>query len=345
MQLTIKDLKQNSKIIEVSHSDSIQHVMNKVKGVFQYETDCNVKLVYCGQILDKDKYVSDFIKDYTTDRFVVCIKSNPPVQPTSNTQSSQNTQTSQTSQNTQTSQTSQNTQTSQTSQNTQNSQTSQTSQNTQNSQTSQTTYTEEQVRAVLMVFSQFIRVTPDVFYIFCVKPNEFQQFILGQTFTEVMRSLLGSSSQVASAINTQQHINIPIPVLRNTNSSSANQVANSFQNLMNNSSMNNSLINTNPDVVTQTDLQNDYNDQDDQDDQDYYDDQNGNDVISLSNEDLNIFNNFIETFSPANMTAQDNTNIDELVSLGFSKELCEQAYVMSNKDKSVAASLLLDMNI
>ncbi len=266
MKLTLKDLKQNTHTVEnLELTDTVQSLAEKAKQAFNFPD--GVKLIYSGKIMEHDKLLVDYFKDNSTNSFVVCMPekpkpavSNTPVvnTPVTNTPVT----------------------------------------NTPVVNTPVpvvNTYTDEQIRAFLLVFTQFMRMNPDVFHIFCTNPNQFQSFILGNTFmTTILRPILQTSTQVVNAIQTGQDIHIPIPVVSN--------------------------ITTNTNTNTSSEEESEESEE-----------------IETVPENQNLFTTQNE------FSAEDNMNIQELVMLGFPENVATQAYLMSGKNKAVAASLLFDI--
>ena len=287
MKLTLKDLKQSVKTIDgLELDDTIETLMEKAKEMYGYPV--GVKLIYCGNILDKQKNLSDYFKDDNTNSFIVCM----PEKTKSNSTQAQPTQ-AQPSQ-------AQPTQAQPTqAQPTQ-------AQPIQTPDPANVTYNEEQIRAFLIVFTQFMRISPDVFHTYCTSTGSFQNFILSNTFIPtIMRPMLQTSSQVMNAIQTGQNINIPIPIVANTNFNNVTNINNTIQN--------------------ETEIFDEY-------------------VEDVENVE-NVANNlFAQPSTPANsLNAQDHENIQELTTLGFSVNIVTQAYLMSGKNKEITASLLFEL--
>jgi len=63
---------------------------------------------------------------------------------------------------------------------------------------------------------QFVRSSPDVFYIFCTNQRAFQELLLSDMFANmVITPMLDASTQIVNAINTNNDISIPLPLLTN----------------------------------------------------------------------------------------------------------------------------------
>jgi hypothetical protein len=261
MKLTLKDLKQNTHTVEnLELTDTVQSLAEKAKQAFNFPD--GVKLIYSGKIMEHDKLLADYFKDNSTNSFVVCMPEKP--KPAASNTPVTNTLVT----------------------------------NTPVTNTPvpvENTYTDEQIRAFLLVFTQFMRMNPDVFHIFCTNPNQFQSFILGNTFmTTILRPILQTSTQVVNAIQTGQDIHIPIPVVSN--------------------------ITTNTNTNTSSEEESEESEE-----------------IETVPENQNLFTTQNE------FSAEDNMNIQELVMLGFPENVATQAYLMSGKNKAVAASLLFDI--
>jgi hypothetical protein len=222
MKLTLKDLKQSVKTIDgLELDDTIETLMEKAKEMYGYPF--GVKLIYCGNILDKQKNLSDYFKDDNTNSFIVCM----PEKTKSNSTQAQPTQAQPTqAQPTQ----AQPTQAQPTQAQPIQAQPTQ-AQPIQTPDPANVTYNEEQIRAFLIVFTQFMRISPDVFHTYCTSTGSFQNFILSNTFIPtIMRPMLQTSSQVMNAIQTGQNINIPIPIVANTNFNNVTNINNTIQN-------------------------------------------------------------------------------------------------------------------
>ena len=80
-----------------------------------------------------------------------------------------------------------------------------------------TTYTLEQVQAILMVFTRFIKASPDIFYMFSTNDAQFQQFMMSPIFMSgVLQPIASTSSDIMNAIHNGTDINVPIPIFGHT---------------------------------------------------------------------------------------------------------------------------------
>ena len=83
-----------------------------------------------------------------------------------------------------------------------------------------TTYTLEQIRAMMLVLTSFIKATPDIFYMFSTNDAQFQQFMLSPIFmSRILQTLASTSNQIVSVVhnNTDINVPVPIPIFSNTN--------------------------------------------------------------------------------------------------------------------------------
>lgn len=303
MKLTVKDLKQNSHEIDnIEISDTIESLCVKVKELYGY-TD-GVRLIYCGRVLDKNKNISDYFNENSTG-FIVCMPEKKPNQPVSQPTSQPTSQSFNAPIHAQTyvpiQQTPMLTQ-----------QTQVPTQQIQNNNL----YTREQVRALIVIFTQFIQTSPDVFHIYCTNQREFQNFLLSNDFmTTILNPMLASASQVVDAINNHQNIDIQIPVVANLNNRNNNR--------QNNNSNSNNSNNSYTEIINNLE-------------------QNSDQEPEADMEENMIDNNTSQTTNLTNLNETDNNNIDELMQLGFTKEIATRAYLMSGKNKEIAASVLFE---
>ena len=279
MKITVKDLKQNSFTFEnLDINDSISCFAEKVKKEFNY---CDgVKLIYCGKILDHTKFLYDYFKE-TNLSHVVCL-------PEKNKKESDNTNLNETQSvphvNTPT-----NTPTN-------------TPINTQ-ANTPTNTYSVDELRAILLVFTKFIKVSPELFYMFCTNDMNFQSFIMSQNFSsQVLLPLIDTSTKVLTSIRNGVNVSIEIPIYgyhRNQSAQSAQsaQPAQSTQSAQ-------------PAQSAQS--------------------AQSTQSTQLEENEKNVF------------SEQDLQNIQELCELGFEQEHVIKAYILANFNKEMAAAILYD---
>ena len=78
------------------------------------------------------------------------------------------------------------------------------------------TYTIDQIRAFLIVFTRFIKMSPEVYHMFSTNDAAFQSFLMSQTFmNEMLNPILQSSSEIVSALQIGNDIAITVPIFSN----------------------------------------------------------------------------------------------------------------------------------
>ena len=300
MQLTVKDLKQNSHVFTDIESDqTVANFAEEVKKVFNY-TD-SVRLIYCGKILEHNKLLSEYFKEVNTG-FIVCMpektKTETPQKSTqmqSQPQPQQNTTITSPRLNT-----NPNLPRLQTSAHA-------TANTTQNASSNNGTYTTDQIRAILLVFTRFIKVSPELFYLFSTNDAAFQSFILSPTFTnQVLQPLLESSSNVTTALQNGTDVAVEIPIYGTPNNTHVN---NTNTNINTTNVTNNETTGTDevPDTTSLFD-------------------------IPQTNDDLST-----------TLTEQDKQNIKDLCEFGFQENYVTRVYLIANRNKEVAASMLYEL--
>lgn len=290
MKVTVKDLKQNSREFEADPNQTVGSFGLVVKEELKFTDD--VRLIYCGRILDNDKLMSEYFKD-TNNGFIVCMPMKKPTSTQVTTSSTAATAVSPAPAATNT-----------------NTNTINALPVMQPSNSSQT-YTIDQVRAVIMLFTRVLKVSPDLFYMFSTNDKMFQEFMLSPVFTDqLLKLMLDSSASVVTAMQSGQDIAIPIPLF-----SYSNGRINTTPNPL-------TSVTTNP---TTTDNDEDINEDD-----------------SDQNID-NLFSTNLPTQSPSTtLSDEDRRNIQELCQLGFTEDMVTQTYLMTNKNKELTASILFD---
>lgn len=179
------------------------------------------------------------------------------------------------------------------------------------------TYTLDQIRTIMFVFARVIKATPDMFYMFCTNDTQFEQFLASPIFTSgILQPLANASTNITQSL--QNGIDFTVPISMNT-------IQTELSNTNLTSSFNN-IISSNPGStgsLTQTDsapLTFGHNGE------------NGDNGDNENNDDVN----------QTTLTQQDNNNIQELCDLGFDITLVTQTYIMTGKNKELAASMLID---
>ncbi len=334
MKLTVKDLKQVTHIIEnLELTDSVESLCEKVQALYNF-TD-GVRLIYCGRIVDKTKTLGEYFKE-DNNSFVVCMpeKAKNIINSTQETYTQAQAATPSPTPSPTPTPTQAPSQT--------------------NTQARTQTYTSEQIRALLVVFMQFIRASPDVFYIFCTNQRAFQELLLSDMFANmVVTPMLDASTQIVNAINTNSEISIPVPVLTNNsrqqnifgNFNQSNQVPNIINtasaNIQSQTSQTSQATHqsqqTQPVQINQ--ILNSINqlniEEDNEEDQE----------AQVDASPINQINQIDQHIRQAEsqLTESDKNNIDELAALGFSTEIVTQTYIMCGKNKEVTASILFEL--
>ncbi len=317
MKLVIKDIKGSTfELDNITEDTSVENISNQVCEKYNYTN--GVRLIYCGRILEQNKLVGDYIKNNFSG-FIVCIPNKPIINnlqaPTQEAQPTQQ----------------------------QNQETQQTPEVNNN----QRTYTIDEIRAVLLIYTQFIRTTPDIFHIFCTNGYSFQEFIMSPIFTNtLLMPFLTASQDILHAVNSHTSVEVTIPT-----SNGETVISNTLINTRNTQSQNSVPINTviqrpppeilpsgppsasssrpvSPPLINTTQPQR-----------------------SIQTPLLNP----LPTLTPDNfqqilqtqiqetiLTEEDINNIAELVCLGFQEDLAKRVYILTNKNKSLSASLLFD---
>jgi len=289
MQLTVKNLKQNSHVFnDINSDDTVATFAEEVKKVFNY-TD-SVRLIYCGKILDHSKLLSEYFKE-VNNGFVVCM----PEKSKQTTTTSQSTEpTPQIEQVTQPVSTS----SQQPSQNRPTVNQNPNLQRIQSSTTNTGSYSIDHIRAILLVFSRFVKVSPELFYMFSTNDVSFQSFILSPSFTtEVLTPLVESSTAVLNGLQNGTDIAVEIPIFgRSNNTTTTNHT-------------------TNNDNATT------------------------NDMSLFSDTPLSTPESHLTT-----LTEQDKQNIKDLCEFGFQENHVTRVYIMANRNKELAASMLYELS-
>jgi hypothetical protein len=311
MKLIIKDIKGSTfELDNISEDIRIDSISNQVCEKYNYTN--GVRLIYCGRILEQDKLVGDYIKNNFSG-FIVCIPNKPVINnqqaPTQETQ-----------------------------------QPTQVPQQIPEVNNNQRTYTIDEIRAVLLIYTQFIRTTPDIFHIFCTNGYSFQEFIMSPIFTNtLLMPFLTASQDILHAVNSHTSVEVTIPT-----SNGETIISNSLINTRNTASINTAPINTviqrpPPEIIPSAPPS-----------------ASSSRPVSptVNNSHRSIQTpliNQLPSLTPNNfqqilqiqtqettLTEEDKSNIDELVCLGFPEDLAKRVYILTNKNKSMAASLLFD---
>lgn len=293
MQITVKDLKQNSHIFnDVDSDQTVSSFAEEVKKVFNY-TD-SVRLIYCGKILEYEKLLSEYFKE-VNNGFVVCMPEKSKQQTTMSiiTPSESASVTEPIS-----------TRTPPPSRPLPmpSSMSIPVMQSTPNI-TNNMTYTIDEIRAILLVFSRFIKVSPELFYMFATNDASFQSLILSPTFTsQILTPLLESSNTVMQGLQNGTDIAVQIPIFGRT-----------------------------PTTTSQTHFT------------------DGDDVITtdeMSSNALDMVTTELNTteLNSTAFTVQDKENIRDLCEFGFQESHVMRVYVMANRNKELAASMLYELS-
>jgi hypothetical protein len=325
MKVTVKDLKQNSREFEADPNQTVGSFGLIVKDELKFVDD--VRLIYCGRILDNNKLMSEYFKD-TNNGFIVCMPMKKPAAaqvtpPTTSATSITSTPVS----------TSVSTPVSSSVSNTNTLPVMQTSNSTQ-------TYTIDQIRAVIMLFTRVLKVSPDLFYMFSTNDKMFQEFMLSPIFTDqLLKLMLDSSANVVSAMQSGQDIAVPIPLFSYTNGRTGTHVT-SNPSTTNPSTTNPSTSNPSTSNPSTSNTTNPTTTDDDNDNNDNNDD-NDNDESYHNTDNLFLTNLPTQSFSTT-LTDEDRHNIQELCQLGFTEDMVTQTYLMTNKNKELTASMLFE---
>ncbi len=285
MKLIIKDIRGSTfELNDISEEDTVKSINDQVCEHFSYTH--GTRLIYCGRILEQDKLVGDYIKNNFTG-FIVCIPNKPTITTENNTPINQPT-------------------------------TSQAPQQASQAAPSRT-YTADEVKAVILIYTQFLRTTPEIFHTFCTNGYAFQEFILSPIFSStLLEPFLSASQDILHAVNTQSSLEISIPTSVGGNTIISNSLINP-----NNTASIGRVINRPPISVPESSTNTPDNTRPSSPQQ--------------TTQSLSQF-----TSNLTNLTEEDEKNIEELVSLGFPDALARRVYLLSNKNKSLAASLLFD---
>ena len=292
MQITVKDLKQNSHVFNDIDSDqTVASFAEEVIKEFKY-TD-SVKLIYCGKILEHNKLLSEYFKE-VNNGYVVCmpektkkqtesVSATPvapaaSVAPTAPTNPVLNTNP-----------------------NLPRLQPLQTNNNAN-------TYSIDQIRAILLVFSRFIKVSPELFYMFCTNDANFQSFLMSPVFaSQVLTPLVEGSTQVLTSLQNGTDVAVQIPIF-------------GYPQNNNNNTTNSGQETTTTSVSPTTGAQ-----------------------LSTNSDVLNMPITTEENTSTSTIfSEQDLQNIKDLCEFGFQESQVIRVYVMANRNKELAASMLYD---
>jgi len=223
MKLTVKNLKQQSVVLDVEINISIKDLHNLVCDHFSYPA---CRLIYSGKILDSTKNLSDYMNE--NDRgFIVAMRIDNPSQASNNitnvnqsninpynvsnpfpfnaTNVTNSFDLNSVSNVLNSSSTQAHLNSQPTINNSINANTSASNQNNESNQ-----YSFRQVRAVVIGLLRFIRTNTNLSYIYFSSPVEFHHLILEDTFSDTIRGLLENSNQIADAIDSNANVDIQI---------------------------------------------------------------------------------------------------------------------------------------
>ena len=312
MKVTVKDLKHNShELDDVDSEQTVGTFGQTVKELFKFPD--GVRLIYCGRILENDKKMSDYFKE-NNNGFIVCMPHTQPKPPQSTPTQSTPTQSTPTqSQSIQSTPTNSNTSTnvspnanptSSTTAPTSATSSSIPALSTVSSGNSTQTYTVDQIRAMMVVFARVLKVSPDLFYMFSTNDAQFQHFMLSPTFSnDILAPLIQSSNMVLTALQNGTDINVPIPIFGRRNNNT-----NTTTNL---NTLNMTTIN--PGTTGNLPQTHDNNN------------------LFTETEDINT-----------TLTDDDHKNIQELCQFGFPIDIVTQTYILTNRNKELAATMLFE---
>ena len=200
MQLTVKDLKSvTHEFTDVDCDQLVSDFAQQVKQKYNYPD--GVRLIYSGRILDQTKKMSEYFTNMNNG-YVVCMPektknttSAPASTPTSTPASVPASTPASVPASTPI------------------------SASAGTPAVTNNTYSVEQVHAMMMVFTRFIKASPDIFYMFSTNDAQFQQFMLSPIFMSgVLQPIASSSTDIMNAIQNGTDINVPIPLFGNTTS-------------------------------------------------------------------------------------------------------------------------------
>lgn len=175
---------------------------------------------------------------------------------------------------------------------------------TMSSGNSTQTYTVDQIRAMMVVFARVLKVSPDLFYMFSTNDAQFQNFMLSPTFSnDILAPLLQSSNMIVNALQNGTDINVPIPIFGRRNNNT-----NTTTNL---NTLN--MTTTNPGTTGNLPQTPDNNN------------------LFTETEDINT-----------TLTDDDHKNIQELCQFGFPIDIVTQTYILTNRNKELAATMLFE---
>lgn len=301
MQITVKDLKQNSHVFnDVDSDQTVASFAEEVIQEFKY-TD-GVKLIYCGKILEHNKLLSEYFKE-VNNGYVVCMPEKtkkqtesipapapapapaaPAPAPVSNINTNPNLPRLQP------------------------------LQETNNTHT----YSIDQIRAILLVFTRFIKVSPELFYMFCTNDTNFQSFLMSPVFaSQVLTPLIEGSSQVLTSLQNGIDVAVQIPIFGYTQNNNTNNTNNNTTNTINTTNSEQESVTT---ISQTTGVQLSTN----------------SDIL---NTPITIGEN---TSTTTTFTEQDLQNIKDLCEFGFQESQVIRVYVMANRNKELAASMLYE---
>lgn len=213
MKLTFRNLKQISHEIDnIEPTDTIESICYKVKELYNFPD--NARLIYCGRILEKHKTIQDYfsIDDSKKNNFVICI----PEKSNKNEKVSQNVQ--------------------EIDESIQHNVNINTEEEQQEEIIQEENYTLNDIRSLVILYTEFLRSHPDIFHTFCTNSLSFQNFLTSDVFiNSILKSLLQKCGQVTEAIDNRTDVIINIPIVQNNNISHTSIESNlSSQNRQNN---------------------------------------------------------------------------------------------------------------
>lgn len=290
MQITVKDLKQNSHVFnDVDSDQTVASFAEEVIQEFKY-TD-GVKLIYCGKILEHNKLLSEYFKE-VNNGYVVCMPEKtkkqtesvpapaPAPEPTQTPVLNTNPNLPRL-------------------------------QPMQASDDNTNTYSIDQIRAILLVFTRFIKVSPEIFYMFCTNDANFQSFLMSPVFaSQVLTPIVESSTQILTSLQNGNDVAVQIPIFGYTQT----QTNNSNNNTTNSEHEPPTSVSPTTGMTQSTNF----------------------DIV---NTPITTGEN---TSTTTTFSQQDLQNIKDLCEFGFQESQVIRVYVMSNRNKELAASMLYE---
>lgn len=208
------------------------------------------------------------------------------------------------------------------------------------------TYSVDQIMASIPVFFIYVASNPILKQLFIANPHQFTSIVNQPFFRALVVAVMSQSTQLLNGLTSDENVSINIPTL-----TMLNQLATQLPHFPH--------VHTHTVIAPAVAPQSQQNNQDDQEDQESSPDNSNGNQDEIEPEQINIpglaalqqlLLNVGMQFPgmslgggvTQNLSEQDETNIQQLMGLGFSREDALSAYIACGKDMNQAATFLFD---